>query len=68
MLIIDSYASALRRDRLRLHADLESRLLDYLRERENPFDQPETCHAYIKGQLDLIRALRRCAVADAIDA
>lgn len=61
-------ASALRRDRLRLHADLERRILSYLRERENPFDQPETCHAYVKGQLDLIRELRRCAVADATDA
>ncbi len=68
MLILDHPASALRRDRLRLHADLESRVLDYLRERPNPFDDPESRYAYIKGQLDLIHELRRIAISDSTDA
>lgn len=61
-------ASAERRERLRLHVDLERRILTYLCERENPGTTPETRYAYIKGQADLIRELRRCALADALDA
>lgn len=68
MLIMESPASALRRNRLRLHADLETRVLTYFRERENPGETPETRYAYLRGQLDLIAELRRIAISDAIDA
>lgn len=61
-------ATAQRRDLLRLHALLEMRVLDYLRERKNPCETPETRHAYIRGQADLISELRRIAISDALDA
>lgn len=67
MLIHTDPASAQRRERLRLHVDLERRVLTYLCERENPCESPETRYAYIRGQADLIRELRRIAVSDAID-
>lgn len=68
MLIHHDPASALRRDRLRLHADLELRILNYLRERENPGTSAETRYAYLRGQADLICELRRIAISDAADA
>lgn len=67
MLTIDP-ATIARRNRLQLHANLEARILAYVRDRENPFDEPEARYAYLCGQLDLIGELRRCAVADALDA
>lgn len=61
-------AASQRRDRLRLHAYLEERVVAYLRKRENPCQTTEMRYAYIRGQLDLITQLRRFALEDSSDA
>lgn len=58
-----------RNQRLSHHAALEERLLPYLRERINPYPEgSESSCAYVQGQLDLIRELRRCALEESFDA